>query len=363
MVAAALPVLALFGTAELYVGTVIFNAGMAAGIAGTEGAGLTLGLSVAMAVTGWVLIAIVFRAYLWAWLRLPLPHASVAWRAAAIALFGIVFTFVHLGGMSLAFVTAREAFAISEFPLVFSVLLRNYWLFEVFTYALIVAVYQLVRITRESERSQRLAAELQAKLAEARLDALSAQLNPHFLFNSLNAISGLVLKGDTESATETLGRLSDLLRRVLDRRDGEIALAEEMRFIDDYLELHRLRFSDRLTVEKDVADNTLDALVPAMLLQPIVENALKHGLAKSLGPHRVRVSAARKNSSLVLEVDDSGGGFTEFNPRDGIGLSNTRERLDQLYGPAHQFEIGTARGGGASVRVTIPFVMSHAASA
>ena len=359
----AVPVLSLFGAVEVYVAGIIYRTGGAAALSGTPAVSLTVGTCLAMAFCGWVAVAVVCGPLAWL-ARRTLWRRQLIWHLAAFLFFAAAFTVVHLAGMSLGFLLVNsDNYWLGQFQVVYAANLRNFWTFEVFTYVALTAVYQVVKISRVSHERQVLAAELEAKLAESRLDALRSKLNPHFLFNSLNAISGLVLKGDTEGATEALGRLSDLLRRVLDRREGEVGLAEEMRFIDDYLELHRLRFSDRLTVEKQVSDDTLDALVPTMLLQPIVENALKHGVGKSPGPHRVTVSAARENGSLVLEVGDSGGGFTEREARDGIGLSNTRERLERLYGSTHRFEIGTARGGGASVRVTIPFVMARAVSA
>ena len=363
LVLVAVPVLSLFGAIEVFVAGIIYRAGGAAALNGNAAVSLTAATALAMASAGWVAVATVCGPVTWL-LGGFFLRPNLVWRLAGFSLLGATFTVVHLAGMSLGFLLVNsDNYWLDQFRVVYAANLRNFWTFEVFTFVAFMAVYQIVQISRVAHERQVFSAQLEAQLAETRLDALRSQLNPHFLFNSLNAISGLALRGDTEAVTEALGRLSDLLRRVLDRTEGEVALGEEMQFIDDYLELHRLRFSDRLTVEKQVADDTLEALVPTMLLQPIVENALKHGVGSSPGPHRVTVSAARENGSLVLEVGDSGGGFTEHEAQDGIGLSNTRERLKQLYGPTHRLEIGTARGGGASVRVTIPFVISHAVSA
>jgi signal transduction histidine kinase len=196
---------------------------------------------------------------------------------------------------------------------------------------------------------------LRTSLAEARLAALRAQLNPHFLFNTLNAISTLALKGDQAAVTETLGRLSGLLRAALDEHTEEIPLSREMDFLDDYIALQRIRFADRLTVEKRIAADTLDGLVPTMILQPIVENAIKHGVNAQRGGGRVDVSTVRNNGSLVIEVRDSGPGFRAADTQPGIGLANTRARLDHLYGADASFEYGSASGGGASVRISIPY--------
>jgi sensor histidine kinase YesM len=196
---------------------------------------------------------------------------------------------------------------------------------------------------------------LRTSLAEARLAAFRAQLNPHFLFNTLNAISTLALKGDLGAVTEALGRLSGLLRAALDEHTEEIPLAQEMDFVDDYLAIQRIRFADRLSVEKSIAPDTFDGLVPTMILQPIVENAIEHGVNAQRGEGHVNVRAVRENDSLIIEVRDSGPGFLPATTRDGIGLANTRARLEQLYGSHQCFEYGSALGGGASVRISIPF--------
>jgi two-component system, LytTR family, sensor kinase len=196
---------------------------------------------------------------------------------------------------------------------------------------------------------------LRTSLAEARLAALRAQLNPHFLFNTLNAISTLALRGDRAAVTEMIGRLSSLLREALEARAEEIPVAREIEFLDDYVAIQQIRFADRLCIEKKIADDTLNALVPTMILLPLVENAIKHGVNVQRDIGHVNVSAARENGSLVIEVRDSGPGFRIAPARDGIGLANTRARLDQLYGSDSRFEYGNVSEGGASVRLTIPF--------
>jgi LytS/YehU family sensor histidine kinase len=215
---------------------------------------------------------------------------------------------------------------------------------DVLTYWAIVGMYLALHYSN-----------LRTSLAEARLAALRAQLNPHFLFNTLNAISTLALKGDQPAVTETLGRLSGLLRAALDEHTDEISLTREIEFLDDYVAIQRIRFVDRLCVEKSVANDTLDCLVPTMILQPIVENAIKHGINAQRGPGHVDVSAVRNNGSLVIEVRDSGPGFGAGGVEAGIGLTNTRARLEQLYGSRYALEYGSRPEGGASVRISIPF--------
>ena len=154
---------------------------------------------------------------------------------------------------------------------------------------------------------------------------------------------------------ETIGRLSDLLRAALDEHTEEITLAREMDFLDDYVAIQRVRFADRLRVEKHIAADALDGLVPTMILQPIVENAIEHGVNGQRGVGHVNVSAIRENGSLAIEVRDSGPGFLPAAGRHGIGLANTRARLEQLYGADYHFQYGSLPEGGASVRITIPF--------
>ena len=226
----------------------------------------------------------------------------------------------------------------------FLVAFRLLFILDVLTYWAIVGMYLALHYSN-----------LRTSLAEARLAALRAQLNPHFLFNALNAISTLALKGDQAAVTETLGRLSGLLRAALDEHTEEIPLAREMDFFDDYVAIQRIRFADRLSVEKSISPDALTGLVPTMILQPIVENAIEHGVNAQRGGGRVDVSAARLNGSLVLEVRDSGPGFVAATFHNGIGLTNTRARLEQLYGSAYGFEYGSVQEGGASVRITIPF--------
>ena len=173
--------------------------------------------------------------------------------------------------------------------------MRLLFYLDVVTYWAIVGMYLALHYSN-----------LRTSLAEARLAALRAQLNPHFLFNTLNAVSTLALKGDQRAVTETLGRLSGLLRAALDGHTEEIPLSREIDFLDDYIEIQRIRFADRLSVEKRIAPDTLDGLVPTMILQPIVENAIEHGVNAQRGAGRVDVSAARTNGALVCEGTPEG---------------------------------------------------------
>lgn len=200
------------------------------------------------------------------------------------------------------------------------------------------------------------AAELETRLTEARLQALQMQLNPHFLFNTLNAISSLMHK-DVEEADRMLILLSDLLRYALDSTsEQEVPLRQEIAFLDRYLQIQQARFGERLTVRQEIDPATLDALVPNLLLQPLVENALEHGLAPRARAGQVTLRAATRDGALELEVADDGVGLPadgRFTP--GIGLANTRARLDQLYGAGHRFILANAPGGGVVVSIRIPW--------
>lgn len=212
--------------------------------------------------------------------------------------------------------------------------------------------YQKYR-ERELKTSQ-----LEARLATSRLQVLKMQLHPHFLFNTLNAISELIYK-DPESAERMITDLSDLLRLSFENLEvQEIPLKQELEFLEKYLEIEQMRFHDRLKVEMRIAPETLDAGVPNMILQPLVENAIKHGLAPRSMGGRIEIVAARNNGSLQLSVIDNGIGIPLgdlHNLTEGVGLSNTRRRLRHLYGEKHQFDLEKAEESGLKVYLTIPY--------
>lgn len=243
----------------------------------------------------------------------------------------------------------------------------NYWIklltfrmaVDASIYWTIVGGVHAARATREVREREQAAARLEASLAEARLEALREQLQPHFLFNSLNAVSTLALRGDADAVTQALSTLSDLLRMTLETRTQELPLAEELAFLDRYLELQLLRFGDRLTVVRRVDDAALDSAVPAMLTQPLVENALRHGIEREPGAGRIEIDIQRKNETVIILVRDSGPGFVAGGKREGIGLTNSRARLAGLYGAGARLECGDAPGGGGQVRITLPYRSMH----
>ncbi|HEX5830778.1 MAG TPA: histidine kinase [Gemmatimonadaceae bacterium] len=216
------------------------------------------------------------------------------------------------------------------------------------------------RSTLAAARSEALAARLQLSLAEARIHALRMELNPHFLFNALNAIAGLVRKREHQAAVDMLARLGELLRTTLDRdMPAEVPLAEELELLRRFLDIEQVRFGDRLRVSWELEVEAQGALVPPLILQPLVENALRHGVTRRMGPALLRIGARRVGLHLELTVRDSGEGLALHDgraPREGIGLSNTRARLAQLYGPEGTLlELDDAPGGGVRARVLLPY--------
>ena len=198
------------------------------------------------------------------------------------------------------------------------------------------------------------AARLEAQLAEARMGALRMQLQPHFLLNSLNAVTVIVRDRDTATATRVLEQLGDMLRRVMrPGRPQEVTLADELEFVRQYLGIETVRFSDRLHPTFAVAPAVQGAAVPEFLLQPLVENAVRHGLAQREGATLLRIEARREDDQLVLSVTDDGPGPLE--PAEGVGLGATRERLATLYGERARLELTTSAGGGARVTVRLPY--------
>jgi two-component system LytT family sensor kinase len=229
--------------------------------------------------------------------------------------------------------------------------LQMYWLILV---VLVALDYQ-----RELKDRELRAIQLQGRLTAARLDALRMQLNPHFLFNALNSISSLMYV-DADAADTMIRKLGELLKLSLDQRRGdEISLREELDFLQHYLDIERLRFAQRLRVRFDVEPEALAAMVPTFVLQPLVENALRHAIAPRPEGGTVEISVRRDDGWLRIVVADDGPGLPEGRLAEGVGLSNTRERLNQLYSLADALRLTAPEEGGLRVDVTVPF---HTAS-
>lgn len=229
---------------------------------------------------------------------------------------------------------------------------------DIMLYWAVVGVCQGLTNFRRSQQRERQAAELEARLAHAKLQALRMQINPHFLFNTLNAVSTL-LYVNPKAADEMIGDLSELLRRCLDGMDEqEIQLGRELQFINAYIGIEKKRFGERLHMEQDVPPELLTALVPVLILQPLVENAIRHGIEPQRSPGSISILAQRNGDDLRLVVQDNGRGpvnGTNVSPRHGIGLANTRERLQELYGPEQRLSFGPAEPRGCVVEIHLPY--------
>ncbi|MGC4050025.1 MAG: histidine kinase [Paludibaculum sp.] len=211
---------------------------------------------------------------------------------------------------------------------------------------------------QEALRLELRSSELERQLVQAHLGALKMQLQPHFLFNTLNAIMVLVRQQKGREAEEMLGRLSDLLRCVLEDVDTqEIPLRRELEYLQLYLSIEQVRFQDRLRVEIAAPPDVMDAAVPHMILQPIVENAIRHGIGRSSSAGRLRISASLDGGELQLRVLDDGPGLILTAPTQsrGIGLANTRARLEQLYGAGARLTVENAEDGGVAATIVLPY--------
>ena len=303
--------------------------------------------------------------YVWALLSIPIlmvarrfpPEGVHAWRTAAVHLgAALVCSFVYVLLRSLVGVVhgrlVDEAVTFAE---VFRPLLVRTFPFNLLIYGVIVTISHAIDYYRKYHERTVHALELEKHLTEARLQSLLRQLKPHFLFNTLNGIASLMHR-DVNAADKMLVRLSELLRLTMHHPGQPLTkLRDEVAFIEKYLEIERIRFRDRLTARVDVDPAVLEDQVPSLVLQPLVENAIRHGIEPRPGPGHLEIGARREGGRIVLTVRDNGagmpaGGFT----REGIGLANTRARLRELYGDAHEFTLGNHPDGGLLIQIRLP---------
>ena len=280
----------------------------------------------------------------------------VAIHASSAAAFSILHTSAMIGVRALLWPNAGKPTTVSWALYSQRMYLTNLdW--ALMTYAAIVGLSYALGYYRESQARAVKAAHLETRLIEARLRTLEAELQPHFLFNTLHAISTLV-HSNPEAADRMISRLSDLLRLTFERSGAAgVPLQEELEFLQKYLEIEQTRFQDRLSVKFEIDPETLDAEVPKMILQPLVENAIKHGVSPRPGPGLIEVSTERRGDALMLRVRDNGMGLSAAARErltSGVGLSNTRDRLECLYGDAQRLEF-SERGGGLTVQMEIPY--------
>ena len=238
--------------------------------------------------------------------------------------------------------------------------LIGYFDYGVLVYWIIVLLHQGVQYYRTIQEEKLRASRLETRLAEARLEALRNQLHPHFLFNTLNSISALI-HVSPRAADTMIARLGDFLRITLDNSGARFApLATELQALRSYFEIERVRFADKVTLETEIQPAALSALVPCFVWQPLLENAIKHGIETSGGTGRITVRALSRNGSLLFQIQDTGPGLPEGGPggnpvHEGIGLSGTRAILEHLYGSDQRLEVRSLPGGGVLASLTIPF--------
>ncbi len=235
-------------------------------------------------------------------------------------------------------------------------LLLNFTPSNVMFYWGVIVVEHALDYYRKMQERELRASQLEAQLAQSQLQVLKMQLHPHFLFNTLNAISALIRESPDE-ADEMVSRLGDLLRMTLETAGlQEVPFKKELEFLTHYLDIEQTRFQDRLRVEMAIEPETLDGLVPSMILQPLVENSVRHGVSPRPEGGCIKIKAWRDDSLLRLEVEDDGPGLNgDRPPKERVGLSNTRARVTNLYGDEHGLRLRNAADGGLVVSLSIPF--------
>jgi hypothetical protein len=286
-------------------------------------------------------------------LRYPLSRRAWGRNAAILCGWGLAIDVVHgmyrgpLHGLVYPqrLVPEMPAVPLTELVKYYAIgnLFGDLWLF-----ATIVAVASMVRFYLRYEARER-------EWSADRLQALEAQLHPHFLYNALNSIATLMHE-DVDAADEMMAKLATLLRRTLNQ-DGayEIPLREELEILEIYLDIQRTRFQDRLSTKVDADGAAMDAMVPRLILQPLVENAVRHGISRRTGPGRIEVRAWIAGGQLKMTVMNDGAGWTERASSGGLGLANTRARLTQHFDDRYRFNLGEGGEGGALAEVEIPF--------
>ncbi len=281
----------------------------------------------------------------------PIPVAASVHILSAVAFFAVMNAV--LTGMTLVVdpVAQQSSFAAAYWGRAGAKLVS-----ALVIYSAILGVYWLLRLREEHHREASERARLSADLSEARLINLKSQIHPHFLFNTLHMVAGLVREGDRQAAVETIEQLSDLLRRAMrDLDQHEVPLHEEIEFLDRYLSIQKLRFGERLEVDVRVDENVRNAAVPGLILQPLVENAIRHGLDLDRRGGQVLVAAGLSDGELSLSVEDNGEGLGPGPLREGLGMGTTRRRLAQLFGDSATLTVSESPMGGVCALIRLPF--------
>ena len=336
----------------------------------SEGMDIPLSRVFAWQMLGWIPWALLTPAVLWLGRRFPLERPGLARNLSVHAAACALVAAAHAALFTVAnmLLSPFESRPRSFLEMFYGRLTSQFHIDLLIYGAVLGTSYAVGYYARFREREVR-ATQLEARLAQAELQALKMQLHPHFLFNTLNGIAGLVRDKKNSAAVEMIAGLSDLLRYTLDGAGRqEVTLREELEFLELYLGIQQKRFPDRLRVEMSVEPNALEALVPNLILQPLVENAIRHGVSRRAAGGTVGVAASREGGMLRLRVYDDGPGLRrdaqpeangdephEGSTSTGIGLSNTRARLRQLYGDAQSFEVFDREAGGVEASLSLPF--------
>jgi sensor histidine kinase YesM len=240
----------------------------------------------------------------------------------------------------------------------------SFFLFNLIIYTVFIASFNLRNFYTLAQKKALETAQLNDQLSKAKLQALKMQINPHFLFNTLNVIQVLVMKKDITKATETLSLLSDFLRQTLDDSGEQwIPLKEELALIGQYLSIEQVRFGDRLAIHKNYSEDVMAISVPPMILQPLVENAVKHGLGEKQHKGTLTIQTQKVADKLVITLTDDGAGCDAeqaINDKQRIGLSNVIQRLQHLYDKQHLFDFKSVLGRGTTIKIELPLTLSKA---
>jgi hypothetical protein len=323
---------------------------------GLAGQPITWGQAMLYELPGWYIWALFAPAIVWLGTRVRFERDRIVFAALFHATASALFSIFQLT-LETALTRALQPAAVggASFTQSLRFVLETGSHFNLIAYwGVLSASYVLAFYRRTQERDLR-TSQLETRLAQARLQVLEMELQPHFLFNTLNTVSALVHK-DPDTAERMIARLGDLLRLTLDRSpQQEVTLEQELELLSRYIDIEQTRFRDRLTVNLHVEPATLGARVPRLLLQPIVENAIRHGIARRSAAGLIEGAAERRAGDLLLRIIDNGPGLRDRPLKPGIGLSNTRERLQQLYQGRQRLEWQDRPEGGLAVTVAIPF--------
>ncbi len=312
---------------------------------------------------------------LWAVLTFPLavvvrrhPLGRKSWYSVGVhvgssLLFSLTNILVYLPVFAMSFLLERARGMHGEdltYGAVFVVAVQLYLPYSMMLYWATAAAQSALHYRERLRKQEVQASALAGQLSAARLDALKMQLQPHFLFNTLHSVGALARSGRSDEVVSVVTGLSDLLRRVLAAgQASEVTLAEELRFVDRYLEIEGLRFQDRLVVARELDPASLDALVPSLILQPLVENAMRHAIEADADAGRLLLRSRRDGDQVVIEVEDDGpgpgAGIHKAGGNEGIGLANVRARLAEFYGDAASLELVSAQVSGTLARLRLPW--------